>query len=179
MWMLISCDYVILSWYKWVCVSCVSQRLSYKVFDIFQDLVVVLEAVRIVAVALSPVTPKLSLSVYLQLGYSEEDFRTLTWVGTLFCDQRNFLFFYLHVFEFHSSRESIFTKWIKTHGSHHLWDKCKISSLRHTYVSIFQTSLWFHLWRIAHPSVDVDIGHYCLIKQTGRWLAMGEQRKIY
>ena len=60
--------------------------------DVFQDLVVVLEAVRVVAVALSPVTPKLSLSIYLQLGYSEEDFRTLTWVGTLFCDQSNSAF---------------------------------------------------------------------------------------
>ena len=37
-------------------------------------LVEVLEAVRIVAVLLSPVTPKLSEDIYLQLGFTHEDF---------------------------------------------------------------------------------------------------------
>ncbi|MCO5588478.1 hypothetical protein L7F22_042435 [Adiantum nelumboides] len=50
--------------------------------DAAQDLVIVLEAVRIVAVALSPVTPQLSLRIYLQLGYSVEDFLSLTWDDT-------------------------------------------------------------------------------------------------
>ncbi|MCO5548575.1 hypothetical protein L7F22_002035 [Adiantum nelumboides] len=47
-----------------------------------QDLGTVLEAVRIVAVALSPVTPQLSLRIYLQLGYSVEDFQSLSWEDT-------------------------------------------------------------------------------------------------
>lgn len=47
-----------------------------------QDLVAVLEGVRIVAVALSPVTPQLSLKLYLQLGYSEMDFQSLSWEDT-------------------------------------------------------------------------------------------------
>lgn len=47
-----------------------------------QDLVIVLEAVRIVAVALSPVTPQLSLRIYLQLGYSMDDFLSLSWEST-------------------------------------------------------------------------------------------------
>lgn len=47
-----------------------------------QDLVIVLEAVRVVAVALSPVTPQLSLRIYLQLGYSETDFQSLSWGDT-------------------------------------------------------------------------------------------------
>lgn len=45
-----------------------------------QDLVLILEAMRIIAVALSPVTPKLCLSIYGQLGYTEEQFNAATWV---------------------------------------------------------------------------------------------------
>lgn len=41
-------------------------------------LVEVLEAMRIVAVLLSPVTPSLSEAIYLQLGYNSEAFRALT-----------------------------------------------------------------------------------------------------
>ncbi len=40
-------------------------------------LVEVLEALRIVAVMLSPVTPSLAEAIYLQLGYSKEDFQRL------------------------------------------------------------------------------------------------------
>ncbi|KAH7293502.1 hypothetical protein KP509_28G028400 [Ceratopteris richardii] len=47
-----------------------------------QDLVTILEAVRIVAVALSPVTPQLSEKIYLQLGYSNSDFMSLSWEDT-------------------------------------------------------------------------------------------------
>eukprot|EP00899_Mesostigma_viride_P018710 jgi/Mesvir1/26840/Mv20593-RA.2 len=44
------------------------------------DLVAVLEAVRIVAVILSPVTPTLVQKMYRQLGFSEEQFAGLQWV---------------------------------------------------------------------------------------------------
>ncbi|XP_057950649.1 methionine--tRNA ligase, chloroplastic/mitochondrial [Malania oleifera] len=47
-----------------------------------KDLVVILEAVRIIAVALSPVTPSLCLRIYAQLGYSKDDFNTVTWSET-------------------------------------------------------------------------------------------------
>lgn len=48
---------------------------------VVQDLVIVLEAMRIVAVALSPVTPRLCLRIYTQLGYSEDQFYAITWVS--------------------------------------------------------------------------------------------------
>nr|GEV41244.1 methionine--tRNA ligase, chloroplastic/mitochondrial [Tanacetum cinerariifolium] len=44
-----------------------------------KDLVLILEAMRIIAVALSPVTPKLCLSIYRQLGYTEKQFNAVTW----------------------------------------------------------------------------------------------------
>ncbi|GMH38713.1 hypothetical protein BSKO_06597 [Bryopsis sp. KO-2023] len=44
-----------------------------------QVLVSVLEAVRIVAVMLSPVTPRLAQRIYIQLGFSEQDYQNLTW----------------------------------------------------------------------------------------------------
>lgn len=47
---------------------------------IVQDLVIVLEAMRIIAVALSPVTPNLCLRIYKQLGYTEDQFHATTWV---------------------------------------------------------------------------------------------------
>ncbi|CAI9092443.1 OLC1v1027672C1 [Oldenlandia corymbosa var. corymbosa] len=47
-----------------------------------KDLVIILEAVRILAVALSPVTPSLSLRIYNQLGYSDDHFNTITWSDT-------------------------------------------------------------------------------------------------
>ncbi|GFR46467.1 hypothetical protein Agub_g8043 [Astrephomene gubernaculifera] len=42
-------------------------------------LVAVLEAVRVVAVGLAPLTPGLSRRIYAQLGFSEEQFEALTW----------------------------------------------------------------------------------------------------
>ena len=39
----------------------------------------VLEAARIVAVMLSPVVPALARLIYLQLGYNDQQFETLTW----------------------------------------------------------------------------------------------------
>ncbi|KXZ49919.1 hypothetical protein GPECTOR_19g370 [Gonium pectorale] len=42
-------------------------------------LVAVLEAVRVVAVGLAPLTPQLSRRIYAQLGYSDQQFEALTW----------------------------------------------------------------------------------------------------
>ncbi|KAM7492056.1 hypothetical protein LguiA_034977 [Lonicera macranthoides] len=47
-----------------------------------KDLVIVLEAMRIIAVALSPITPSLSFRIYSQLGYSEDQFNAATWNET-------------------------------------------------------------------------------------------------
>ena len=41
-----------------------------------------MEAVRVVAVMLLPVTPSLSERIYTQLGFSEEAFGALTWEDT-------------------------------------------------------------------------------------------------
>ncbi|KAI6669021.1 hypothetical protein NL676_003906 [Syzygium grande] len=47
-----------------------------------KDLVIVLEAMRIIAVALSPVTPRLCLRIYEQLGYSADQFNATNWSDT-------------------------------------------------------------------------------------------------
>lgn len=39
----------------------------------------VLEAARVVAVMLSPIVPALARLVYLQLGYTDQQFESLTW----------------------------------------------------------------------------------------------------
>ena len=39
----------------------------------------VLEAARVVAVMLTPIAPALARLVYLQLGFSDQEFETLTW----------------------------------------------------------------------------------------------------
>jgi methionyl-tRNA synthetase len=44
-----------------------------------RDLVAVLEAVRVIAVLLAPVTPGLSRSIYAALGCAPEDFKALSW----------------------------------------------------------------------------------------------------
>eukprot|EP00850_Spirogloea_muscicola_P019358 SM000189S04075 [mRNA] locus=s189:66791:70607:- [translate_table: standard] len=46
------------------------------------DLCIVLETVRIIAVALSPVTPALCQRIYSQLAYSEKDYASLRWEDT-------------------------------------------------------------------------------------------------
>lgn len=46
-----------------------------------QDLVIILETVRIIAIALFPVTPSLSWRIYEQLGYSRDQFDAATWVS--------------------------------------------------------------------------------------------------
>ena len=43
------------------------------------DLVAVLEAARVIAVMLSPVTPSLSRKIYSALGYGPEAFDVLSW----------------------------------------------------------------------------------------------------
>ncbi|KAL2530291.1 methionyl-tRNA synthetase/methionine--tRNA ligase/MetRS (cpMetRS) [Forsythia ovata] len=47
-----------------------------------KDLVIVLEALRIIAIALYPITPRLCLRIYTQLGYSEDQFNAVTWNDT-------------------------------------------------------------------------------------------------
>ena len=51
----------------------------------------VLEAARVVAVMLTPIAPALARLVYLQLGFSHQQFETLTWAdaewgGNLLCN---------------------------------------------------------------------------------------------
>jgi uncharacterized protein (DUF2461 family) len=43
--------------------------------------VIILEALRIIAIALSPVTPSLCWRIYGQLGFSKDQFDTVTWVS--------------------------------------------------------------------------------------------------
>ncbi|XP_065872179.1 methionine--tRNA ligase, chloroplastic/mitochondrial isoform X2 [Euphorbia lathyris] len=47
-----------------------------------KDLVIILEAVRIIAVALSPVAPSLCWRIYAQLGFSRDQFNAVTWSET-------------------------------------------------------------------------------------------------
>ncbi|GLT93092.1 hypothetical protein SLE2022_108980 [Rubroshorea leprosula] len=47
-----------------------------------RDLVIILETMRIIAVALSPVVPSLCQRIYAQLGYSEDEFKNATWGET-------------------------------------------------------------------------------------------------
>ncbi|TVU47984.1 hypothetical protein EJB05_07602, partial [Eragrostis curvula] len=47
-----------------------------------KDLVIILETMRIIAIALSPVAPSLSLRIYTQLGFTEDQFRGLRWEDT-------------------------------------------------------------------------------------------------
>ncbi|EER92662.1 methionine--tRNA ligase, chloroplastic/mitochondrial [Sorghum bicolor] len=47
-----------------------------------KDLVLILETMRIIAIALSPITPSLSLRIYTQLGFTEDQFRLLRWEDT-------------------------------------------------------------------------------------------------
>ncbi|XP_062154437.1 methionine--tRNA ligase, chloroplastic/mitochondrial [Alnus glutinosa] len=47
-----------------------------------KDLVIILEALRIIAIALSPVTPSLCWRIYGQLGFSKDQFDTVTWSET-------------------------------------------------------------------------------------------------
>ncbi|XP_020277018.1 methionine--tRNA ligase, chloroplastic/mitochondrial isoform X2 [Asparagus officinalis] len=47
-----------------------------------KDLVIILEVMRIIAAALSPVTPSLCLRIYTQLGFSKDQFEVITWSDT-------------------------------------------------------------------------------------------------
>jgi methionyl-tRNA synthetase len=46
-------------------------------------LVIILETVRIIANALSPIIPSLSLRIYTQLGFTEDQFKALRWVCSM------------------------------------------------------------------------------------------------
>ena len=63
---------------------------------IMQALTVILEAVRIMAVALSPVVPELCGRIYSQLGYTEADFKSISWVrhDLSTCHSNNGIFFF-------------------------------------------------------------------------------------
>ncbi|XP_064968049.1 methionine--tRNA ligase, chloroplastic/mitochondrial-like isoform X2 [Musa acuminata AAA Group] len=47
-----------------------------------KDLVIILEVMRIIATALSPITPSLCSRIYSQLGFSKEQFEAATWDDT-------------------------------------------------------------------------------------------------
>ncbi|KAI8029930.1 hypothetical protein LOK49_LG01G00665 [Camellia lanceoleosa] len=47
-----------------------------------KDLVIILETMRIIAIALSPIAPRLCFRIYTQLGYSEDQFNAVTWSDT-------------------------------------------------------------------------------------------------
>ncbi|GAQ88612.1 Methionyl-tRNA synthetase [Klebsormidium nitens] len=46
------------------------------------DLLAILEASRILAITLSPIAPRVTQRIYLQLGYSEDDWKAVTWADT-------------------------------------------------------------------------------------------------
>ena len=86
-----------------ICTAAVSDDLPYVIWCCFLQgsteekeqaslvLLEVLEAARIVAVMLSPIAPALARLVYLQLGFNDQDFDSLTWDdahwgGELLCD---------------------------------------------------------------------------------------------
>ncbi|KAL5730540.1 methionine--tRNA ligase [Ranunculus cassubicifolius] len=50
--------------------------------DAAKVLVIILEAMRIIAVALSPIAPNLCQKIYAQLGYSEDQFGSIAWSDT-------------------------------------------------------------------------------------------------
>lgn len=56
-------------------------KKEFSLMMLEQDLVIILETVRIIAIALSPVTPSLSSRIYAQLGYSRDQFEAATWVS--------------------------------------------------------------------------------------------------
>ncbi|KAJ8475954.1 hypothetical protein OPV22_019681 [Ensete ventricosum] len=47
-----------------------------------KDLVIILEVMRIIATALSPITPSLCSRIYSQLGFSKEQYEAVTWEDT-------------------------------------------------------------------------------------------------
>ncbi|KAI0523494.1 hypothetical protein KFK09_005889 [Dendrobium nobile] len=66
---------------KWCLVMVNKAKIHYETFHNHQlDLVLILEAMRIIAVALSPVAPNLSWRIYAQLGFSKDEFEATTWV---------------------------------------------------------------------------------------------------
>lgn len=60
--------------------------IAYYVPTYLQDLVLILETMRIIAITLSPITPSLSLRIYTQLGFTEDQFRVLRWVCSCIID---------------------------------------------------------------------------------------------
>lgn len=46
------------------------------------DLLAILEASRVMALLLAPITPQLSHRIYTQLGFTDEQYQTATWQDT-------------------------------------------------------------------------------------------------
>ena len=57
---------------------------------------IILEAMRIIAIALSPVTPRLSLRIYEQLGYTKEQFNATTWVSLSLSLSLSYIYEYIN-----------------------------------------------------------------------------------
>ena len=62
--------------------ACLRSFALQRKADAAAVLAAVLEAVRVVAVLLSPVTPALSTRIYTQLGFSEQQAAALSWADT-------------------------------------------------------------------------------------------------
>ena len=72
-----------------------------------QDLVIILEIMRIIAIALSPIAPSLSLRIYTQLGFTEDQFRVLRWVCSIRDMLSDLIFVSLQVIYFHPLKYSL------------------------------------------------------------------------
>lgn len=80
-----------------------------------QDLVIILETMRIIAIALCPIAPSLSLRIYSQLGFTEDQFRLLRWVcSTRYICSFPFQVFYGHPLKYIASSEIAYDKKIFT-----------------------------------------------------------------
>ena len=88
-----------------------------------QDLVIILETMRIIAIALSPIAPSLSLKIYTQLGFTEDQFRVLRWVCSIRDMLSDLIFVSLQVIYFHPLKYSL-TSSENARGQKHLHLMC-------------------------------------------------------
>ena len=54
---------------------------TFSLWFLEQDLVIILETMRIIAIALSPISPGLCWKIYSQLGFSKDQFDAANWVS--------------------------------------------------------------------------------------------------
>jgi hypothetical protein len=79
---------------------------------------------RIIAIALTPITPSLSLRIYTQLGFTEDQFRVLRWVCSIIRDMlSDFISFSLQVLYGHPPKYSLASS-EKVRGQKHLHLMC-------------------------------------------------------